>query len=225
MKIKSSSFLNVVLAAGLVVLSAHLVSSKHSEKTKASAKSNNMAKGNSVATSAASIVYHNIMTRTSVRSYSDRPIEKAQVDSLLHAGMAAPTAMNRQPWHFVVVDDRALLASIASITPNAGMAKKAPLAIVVCGNKDKFAEGGAREMWSQDVSAATENILLQAHAMGLGAVWTGTFPSKERMTAVSTLLNLPDNLMPFCTIVIGYPDGATTPKDKWSEDNVSYNKF
>lgn len=80
-------------------------------------------------------------------------------------------------------------------------------------------------MWSQDVSAATENILLQAHAMGLGAVWTGTFPSEERMKAVTTLLNMPSNLIPFCTIVVGYPDGDVTPKDKWSERNVSYNKF
>lgn len=133
--------------------------------------------------------------------------------------------MNRQPWHFVVVDDRQLLAAIAEATPNAGMAKDAPLAIVVCGDKDKLGEGGAREMWPQDVSAATENILLQAHAMGLGAVWTGTFPSEERMKTVASLLNMPDNLMPFCTVVIGYPKDDAAPKDKWNEENVSYNRF
>lgn len=210
MKINPSVFLNVVLAAGLVVVSAHLVSGRQqSDRGQADAD----------------VVYNNIMTRTSVRSYASRPVEREKIDTLLHAGMAAPTAMNRQPWHFVVVDDRQLLAAIAEATPNAGMAKDAPLAIIVCGDKDKFAEGEARNMWSQDVSAATENILLQAHAMGLGAVWTGTFPSEERMNAVASLLNMPDNLMPFCTVVIGYPKDDAAPKDKWSEENVSYNRF
>lgn len=216
MKLKPSVFLNVVLAAGLAVVSAHLAASK---------KSPTQSSSNSSDVDSVDAVYDNIMSRTSVRSYADRPVEKEKIEKMLHAGMAAPTAMNRQPWHFIVVDDRALLDAIAKATPNAGMAKKAPLAIVVCGDKNKFAEGGAREMWSQDVSAATENILLQAHAMGLGAVWTGTFPSEERMKAVTTLLNMPSNLIPFCTIVVGYPDGDVTPKDKWNEQNVSYNKF
>lgn len=218
MKIKPSVFLNVVLAAGLAVVSAHLVASKKTSSEQSADQSSDSDKSSDV-------VYQNIMSRSSVRSYADRPIEKEKINKLLHAGMAAPSAMNRQPWHFVVVDDRALLDSIALATPNAGMAKNAPLAIVVCGNKDKFAEGHAREMWSQDASAATENILLQAHAMGLGAVWTGTFPDESRMAKVSSLLNLPDNLMPFSTIVVGYPDGDATPKDKWNEENVSYNKF
>lgn len=218
MKIKPSVFLNVVLAAGLAVVSAHLVASKKTSSEQSAEQSSDSDQSSDV-------VYRNIMSRSSVRSYADRPIEKEKINKLLHAGMAAPSAMNRQPWHFVVVDDRALLDSIALATPNAGMAKNAPLAIVVCGNKDKFAEGHAREMWSQDASAATENILLQAHAIGLGAVWTGTFPDESRMAKVSSLLNLPDNLMPFSTIVVGYPDGDATPKDKWNEENVSYNKF
>lgn len=218
MKIKPSVFLNVVLAAGLAVVSAHLVASKKTSSEQSADQSSDSDQSSDV-------VYQNIMSRSSVRSYADRPIEKEKINKLLHAGMAAPSAMNRQPWHFIVVDDRALLDSIASATPNAGMAKNAPLAIVVCGNKDKFAEGHAREMWSQDASAATENILLQAHAMGLGAVWTGTFPDENRMAKVSSLLNLPDNLMPFSTIVVGYPDGDAMPKDKWNEENVSYNKF
>ena len=219
MKVKASSLLNVVLAAGLVVVSAHLVAGRQPSDEKRTGGAGKLSDD------AADAVYQNIMTRTSVRSYADRPVEKEKVDSLLHAGMAAPTALNRQPWHFVVVDDRSLLDSIAAVTPNAGMARKAPLAIVVCGDKDKMAEGGARDMWSQDVSAATENILLQAHAMGLGAVWTGTYPSEDRMKAISSLLNMPGNLVPFNTIVIGYPDGDTEPKDKWNEANVSYNRF
>ena len=212
MKIKPSVFLNVVLAAALVVVSARMVKSESDSSATAVSDSSE-------------VVYQNIMTRTSVRSYQNRPVEKDKVEKLLRAGMAAPTALNRQPWHFVVVDSRELLGKIAAVTPNAGMAKDAPLAIVVCGDSRKFAEGGARDFWTQDVSAAAENILLQAHGMGLGAVWTGTYPDSERCKAVAQLLGLPKHIIPFCTIVVGYPKGDTTPKDKWNEDNVSYNGF
>lgn len=117
MKIKPSVFLNVVLAAGLAVVSAHLAASK---------KSPTQSSSNSSDVDSVDAVYDNIMSRTSVRSYADRPVEKEKIEKMLHAGMAAPTAMNRQPWHFIVVDDRALLDAIAEATPNAGMAKKAP---------------------------------------------------------------------------------------------------
>ena len=104
------------------------------------------------------------------------------------------------------------------------MAAKAPLAIVVCGDMNKALEGDAREFWVQDCSAATENILLAATGMGLGSVWTGTYPSKERCAAVTKLLNLPKFLIPLNTIVIGYPDSQVT-KDKWKQENVSYNAY
>lgn len=166
-----------------------------------------------------------IMTRASVREYQDRPVEKDKVEKMLRAGMAAPTAMNRQPWHFVVVDDRTLLDSLATANPYAGMAAKAPLAIVVCGDMTKAIEGNGRNFWIQDASAATENILLAAHAMGLGAVWTGTYPAEERCEAVRRILRLPDSLIPLNTLVVGYPAGETQPKDKWLPENISYNGF
>lgn len=170
-------------------------------------------------------VYTSIMTRTSVRSYQDKPVEKEKVDRLLHAGMAAPSAVNRQPWHFVVVTERPLLAALAQANPNAGMAKDAPLAIVVCGDMTKALDGEGRQFWVQDCSAATENILLAAHGMGLGAVWTGTYPSKGRCEAVSKILGLPETLIPLNTIVIGYPKEVQQPKDKWKPENVSWNRF
>ncbi len=167
----------------------------------------------------------NIMTRVSVRSYLDKPVGTAQIEQLLRAGMAAPSAVNRQPWHFVVVTDREQLNALAEANPHAGMAANAPLALVVCGDMNKALEGNAREFWVQDCSAATENILLAANAMGLGAVWTGTYPSEERCKAVSRILKLPDHIIPLCTIVIGYPDKENTPKDKWKPENVSYNTY
>lgn len=139
--------------------------------------------------------------------------------------MAAPTAKNKQPWHFIVVTEKELLQKLAEANPHAAMAAKAPLAIVVCGDMTKALDGDARDFWIQDCSAASENILLAATGMGLGAVWTGAYPAKERYTAVSEVLGLPESLIPLNTIVIGYPDTEAIPKDKWTEENISYNMY
>ena len=177
-----------------------------------------------VVTSAEDVVYENILTRASVRTYLDKPVDSAKIERLLRAGMAAPSAADKRPWHFVVVTDRELLDGLAKVNPNAGFAKKAPLAIVVCGDMNKTLQGGGKDFWIQDVSAASENILLAAHAMGLGAVWTGTYPAPDRCKAVAEVLGLPKYLVPFNTIVIGYPASQVKPKDKWDERNVTYNK-
>ena len=166
-----------------------------------------------------------IMTRTSIRQYTDQPVEKEKIEAMLRAGMAAPTAVNAQPWHFVVVSDKAKLGELAAANPRAGMLKSAPLAIVVCGDMTKALEGKGRQFWIQDCSAATENILLAAHAQGLGAVWTALYPMEERMQPVSEALKLPDTLIPLCTVVIGYPAERLEPKDKWKPENVSYNEY
>ena len=166
-----------------------------------------------------------IMTRTSIRQYTDQPVEKEKIEAMLRAGMAAPTAVNAQPWHFVVVSDKAKLGELAAANPHAGMLKSAPLAIVVCGDMTKAMEGKGRQFWIQDCSAATENILLAAHAQGLGAVWTALYPMEERIQPVSEALKLPDTLIPLCTVVIGYPAEQPEPKDKWKPEDVSYNEF
>jgi len=166
-----------------------------------------------------------IMTRTSIRQYTDQTVSADTIETLLRAGMTAPTAVNKQPWHFVAITDREKLDGIAIANPNAGMVKKAPLAIVVCGDMKKALEGPARAFWIQDCSAATENILLAAHALGLGAVWTGLYPNEDRAKAVSELLKLPETIIPLCAIVIGYPSEQPQPKDKWLPENVSYNEY
>lgn len=169
--------------------------------------------------------YENIMTRTSVRSYTGRLVSSDTVEMLLRAGMAAPTARNSQPWHFVAVTDRAKLDELAATNKHGRMLQEAPLAIAVCGNMDKALDGDGRDYWIQDCSAATENILLAVNALGLGAVWTGVHPIKERVEAVSKVLNLPETIVPLCVIVIGYPNESPQPKDKWKTENVSYNTF
>lgn len=170
-------------------------------------------------------IVNNILTRTSIRAYQDKAVEADKIETLLRAGMAAPSAVNRQPWHFIVVTDKQQLSALAKANPNAGIAAKAPLAIVVCGDMNKALEGGGRDFWIQDASAASENILLSAHALGLGAVWTGTYPSKDHCAKVAKVLKLPDYIIPLNTIVIGYPAENPTPKEKFTQDNISYDVF
>lgn len=209
-----SVVLNIVLAIVVVVLSVRLASDKATVDKSADAHQS---------VNAEQAVLDNIATRTSVRDYEARPVEKEKIEKMLRAAMAAPTAMNKQPWHFVVVDQRNVLDALAGTNPYAKMLKKAPLAIVVCGNTDKMIEGGGRDFWIQDASAATENLLLAAHAMGLGAVWTGAYPSEERCISISKVLSLSDNLVPLNMIVVGYPAEHPQPKQKFKEENVSYN--
>ena len=185
----------------------------------------NEPKAETAANTGGNAIVENIMTRTSIRQYTDQTISNDTIETLLRAGMAAPTAVNKQPWHFIAITDRMKLDSVAVANPNAGMAKKAPLVIVVCGNLKKALEGPAQAYWVQDCSAATENILLAAHGLGLGAVWTGIYPIKERLDAFNQLLKLPDTIIPLCAIVIGHPAEQPAPKDKWLPENVSYNEF
>lgn len=176
-------------------------------------------------TTTANVALENIMTRTSVRQYvADKTIPRDTIELLLRAAMAAPTAVNKQPWQFIVIDNRESLDSLAQVLPYAKMLEHASIAIVPCGDLSKAFEGEP-EYWIQDVSAATENLLLAAHSLGLGAVWTGVYPTKERVEAVSQRLNLPSNVIPLAVVPIGYPDGQHTPKDKWNPEAIHFNQW
>lgn len=167
-------------------------------------------------------VIHN---RKSVRSFvPQKEVSKDDLTTLVKAGMAAPTAVNKQPWAFVVVTGRATLDSLATGLPYAQMLKEAGAAIVVCGDLTKAVES-LPEYWVQDCSAATENILLAVEAMGLGAVWTGVYPDKERVEFVKKTLALPETIIPLNVIPIGHPSGETMPKDKWKEENLHWEKW
>ena len=161
-------------------------------------------------------VIENILTRTSVRKFKDTAVEKEKIETILRAGMAAPSAVNKQPWHFVVVTDREILDKIAQY--------RSPIAIVVCGDMNKLVPMG-KEWWITDTSLASENMLLAAHALGLGSIWTALYPLQDYMKSASMLLNLPDNIAPLNVLIFGYSDQNTLPKDKWNPDNVSYNSY
>ncbi len=169
-------------------------------------------------------VLENIHSRKSVRQYTSEQVSEEAVEKMLRAGMAAPTAVNFQPWRFVVVTERVRLDAMAEVLPYAKMLKQAPLAIVVCG-ETVWMGGNENPYWQQDCAAATQNILLAAEALGLGAVWTGVYPNQDLYPKLHDFLGLPSTVQPFCAIPIGHPAGNEQPKDKWKPENIHYEKW
>ena len=164
-------------------------------------------------------VLENIAERKSVRKYLNKSVEEDKIDAMVKAGMAAPSGMDRRPGGFVVVTDRAALDSMAAKLPYAKMLTAAPLAIVVCGDTT------LSSYWFLDCSAATQNVLLAAEALGLGAVWTAAYPYEDRIDVVRQNTGLPEHIVPLCVIPIGYPDGPQKAKDKFDEKRVHRNKY
>ena len=170
------------------------------------------------------VVLENIFSRKSVRSFTDEPVKKEALDTLVRAAMAAPTGRDMRPWKFVVVENREMMDSLAQELPYAKMLTQAQAAIVVCGDMSVTgADGNPSCNWTFDCSAATENLLLAAEAMGLGAVWTGVHPYEDRVAAVKAALGLPEHIIPLNMIPIGHPKGNPQPKDKYNADNIHYN--
>ena len=167
-------------------------------------------------------VIHN---RKSVRNFTDEPVTKEQLETIIKAGMAAPTARNLQPWAFVVVTEKEKLDALADALPYAKMLKEAQAAIIVCGDMQKAATDVDSAYWVQDCSAATQNILLAVESMGLGAVWTAAYPYSERMNPVIEILNLPEHIRPLNVIPVGVPTGEDKPKDKWKPERLHWEKW
>lgn len=179
-------------------------------------------------------VINNIMNRKSVRSFTDRKLTEDQITTLLKAAMAAPSAINIQPWCFVVIDDDATKQELWGEGRRAEMFTGAAVVIIVCGEttsmrkplgqSDAEPEEWENIFWYEDCAAATQNLLLAAEAMGLGAVWTALYPT-ERMEPVIKKLGLPSNVKPFCAVPVGYPAGNDRPKDKWKPEKIHRNRW
>ena len=163
-----------------------------------------------------------IHTRRSIRKHLDRPVPEELVQKLLAAAMQAPSARNQQPWQFVVIDDRERLSKIAEFMPNAAMAAQAPLAILVCGDLDLEKSEG---YWVVDCAAAVENMLLAAHALGLGAVWCGVYPRAPRMEGLRQLVGLPRNVIAHSLVVLGYGAENVPAADRYRPDRVRRNHW
>ena len=210
-----SRFLNLLLALALLLLAVRVVLVDRQSAASA------VAGASSAATDTADAVMKNLLTRTSVRAYDEsREIDDETVEQLLRAAMAAPTAGNKQPWEFVVLRDKALLRSLAERFRPMKMLAAAPLAIVVCADTTNTFPGEGHDFWVQDCSAASENLLLAAHALGLGAVWCGGYPSQERVAVLREGLGLPGHIVPLNVIPVGYPAEHPQPKDKWKPGKI-----
>ena len=166
-----------------------------------------------------------IHERKSVYHFQDSAVPVLKLVQLVRAGMAAPTAKNAQPWSFIIINRRSLLDSLADVLSNAVL-KRAPAAIVVCGDETAahLSYSGA-SYWLLDCSAASQNILLAAEALGLGAVWMALYPEQDMAFAVQGVLNIPPTITPLNIVPIGYPKGIETPKNKWDTTKLYYNHW
>ncbi|WP_455496785.1 nitroreductase family protein [Coprobacter sp.] len=164
-------------------------------------------------------VIENILSRKSVRDFTGQKVESKIITTLLKAGMAAPSGRDLRPWELVVIQNRSTLDSMAVALPYAKTLDKAPMAIIVCGDSIRSS------YWYLDCSAVAENILLAAESLGLGAVWTAAYPYADRINIVRKYTDIPENIIPLCVIPIGYPNGIQSPKDKFDEKKIHYEKF
>lgn len=162
-----------------------------------------------------------IRSRKSVRHYTGG----AELVTLIKAGMAAPSAVNKQPWQFIAVSDPATLSKLAEKLPYTKMIVKAGACLVVCGNMSKALSCGERDVWVQDCSAASQNILLAAESMGLGAMWSGMYPLQERVEHAGIVLGLPDTVIPLNVIAVGHSAGVEKPQNKFNEANIRREKW
>lgn len=163
-----------------------------------------------------------IFSRKSIRKYKDRKVSEEIVLELLKAAMAAPSAGNEQPWVFIVLRDKEVMRRITEFHPYSKMLLNCDVAIVVCGDETKeFFKG----YWVLDCSAASENILLAAEDMGLGAVWLGVYPMEDRVSDMKELLNLPAHVTPLSIIPVGYPDEDRKPAERFNKDRIHYDRW
>jgi len=163
-----------------------------------------------------------IFTRRSIRKYKPASVKQNDVQLILKAAMYAPTANNTQSCQFVVVDSRPQLDAIAKVHPYARMLKEAPLAIIVCGDRTLEKEDF---YLSINGSAATQNILLAAHALGLGSVWLGVYGRPKRMQDIAQLFNLPEHIIPISAVAIGYPNEKNTAENRYKTNKIHFNKW
>lgn len=163
-----------------------------------------------------------IFERKSIRRYTKEQVTDEQVKELLKAAMAAPSAANKQPWEFIVIREKATFEKIMEIHPYSKMLSEASVAIVVCSDSGKELAEGYGVL---DCSAATENILLMAQSLGLGAVWLGVYPRPDRIGDIRGILAIPEEVIPLNVISIGYPAEVRKAESQYKEDRIHYEKW
>lgn len=163
-----------------------------------------------------------ILERRSVRKYTDQPVSEQDIKDLLTAAMAAPSAGNARPWHFIVINDRQTLEEVPKFHQHATTLKQAPVAILVCADQslEKF-----KGYWVQDCAAATENILIAATAKDLGTVWMGIYPTDEYIMKIQELLKIPENITPFSLVAVGHAAEDKEPPIRYDQSRVHHNQW
>ncbi len=221
-----------ISCVALIIFSAYMIYSRVSSSTQEAAVDSEAA------------VYQNMLTRTSVRSFKEDTLSEEQLEKLLKAGMSAPTAGNMQPWEFIVVTKEDVLKKIRLLAKEVKAGELgttqaldtpallegadqdgAAAFIVVMANMDTYKDKQHfTKFWVTDTSIATQNILLAAHSMGLGAVWLSIYPSPAREEILRGYLDIPANKKVLCMIALGYPKYEKAPKDKWKAEKVQWVK-
>ena len=158
-----------------------------------------------------------VLERRSIRRYTGKDVDEKDVKKVLEAAMAAPSAGNERPWHFVVLRERRLLDGVMEVHPYAHMLEQSPVAVLVCGDPSLEKYKG---FWVQDCAAATENMLIMATQLGLGAVWLGIHPIEERVHGLRLLLGIPQDIVPFALVPLGHPDELKRPVDRYDDSRV-----
>ncbi|MBR0499623.1 MAG: nitroreductase family protein [Bacteroidales bacterium] len=176
-----------------------------------------------------------IMNRKSVRAFTDQAIPAEYMEAMLKAAMAAPTGSNIQPWHFVVLTDKTQYEKVFENNFNMRIFNSAAAVVVFCGdttvtrpprdNPDGAPVTRPSGTWRDDLGACTENFLLAAESLGLGAVWTAAYPYSERYASMKRELGMPDNILPYCAVAVGYPANDEQPKDKWKPERIHFDKW
>ena len=169
-------------------------------------------------------LFEAIHTRRSIRAFTDEPVSEADMDVILRAAMAAPSAGNGQPWHFVVLTDRTVMDAVPDIHPHAAMIRQAPVAVAVAAElaQEKYPGFG---YWTLDCSAAVENMLLAARGLGIGSVWCGIYPRSERMEGLKKLLGLPEGVQAHALVVFGHPAQEFKRVDRFKPERIHANRW
>jgi len=167
-------------------------------------------------------LYEGLITRRSIRKYQNIDVDDEKIKKIIKAGMYAPSAVNKQPWHFIVFKNQETKNKIAEVHPNGGMIKEAAAGILICYDENLQHDQGYGPI---DCAAATQNMLLAAHDLGLGAVWIGIYPRQNRINAMKEIFNLPENIHAFSIVAIGYPAENKETPDRFKIDRIHYEKW
>jgi len=164
----------------------------------------------------------NLSTRRSIRKYLQKPVETEKIEKMLRAAMDAPSALDEQPWHFLALTDPPILKQIPEHHSHSDLVKDAPAAILTCFDKALEKLPG---FWVQDCAAASQNLLIAAHELGLGAVWIGVYPTDENVKGLQKLLKLPESIVPFSLTAFGYPDEPYPQKNNFLAERIHWNQW